>query len=113
MPTYTYECPEHGQFDLFRRVAEMTKVESCPVCSLPSEKIIVPSYVVPDYAEYACPITGKPIRGKREHSENLKKHGCRVFEPGETQDFIRRKDERQRQSDREIDRLVESAYRSR
>lgn len=38
-----------------------------------------------DYAAYDCPITGRMIDGKREHRENLERHGCRILEPGETQ----------------------------
>ena len=44
-----------------------------------------------DYAGYNCPVTGKWIEGKRAHEENLKRHGCRVLEPGETDEFKRRR----------------------
>lgn len=41
-----------------------------------------------DYAGYDCPVTGKWIEGRRAHEENLKLHGCRVLEPGETRDAM-------------------------
>lgn len=50
-----------------------------------------PLQIVSDYEGYSCPITGNWIEGKSSHRENLKKHGCRVFEPGELEDFKRNK----------------------
>ena len=40
-------------------------------------------YIQGDYEPYECPITGNIIDGKREHAQNLEKHGCRVHEKGE------------------------------
>ena len=57
--------------------------------------------------EYACPITGKHISSKRQHEENLKKHGCRVFETGE-RDYNSRKQARDNEAfERKIDETVE------
>jgi hypothetical protein len=39
---------------------------------------------------YKCPITDKPITSRREHEENLARHGCRVFEAGEKEEAQRR-----------------------
>jgi hypothetical protein len=39
--------------------------------------------------DYDCPITGKPIRSKRAHEENLKLHGKHVYEEGEKEDAAR------------------------
>jgi hypothetical protein len=35
-------------------------------------------------------VTGTWIEGRRAHEENLKRHGCRVLEPGETEAHRRR-----------------------
>lgn len=40
-----------------------------------------------DYEMYQCPITDKPVEGRVAHRENLKQHGCRVLEPGETSEY--------------------------
>lgn len=40
-----------------------------------------------DYKGYTCPITGDWVEGRRAHRENLKKHGCRVFEKGEREHY--------------------------
>ena len=53
-----------------------------------------------DYEGYNCPITNKWVEGKSAHRENLKRHGCRVFEPGELEEFKRNKP-------REIERNAE------
>lgn len=50
-------------------------------------------YVTGDYPGYDCPVTGKWIDGKREHEENLKRHGCRLIEKGEKDAMIKRKKE--------------------
>lgn len=39
--------------------------------------------------DYACPVTGRPIRSKRAHEENLRIHGCHVLEKGEMDDAMR------------------------
>lgn len=58
---------------------------ACLQCgSLMNRQICAPA-VRGDYAGYSCPITGKWIEGRRAHQENLKQHGCRVLEPGETE----------------------------
>ncbi|QFR55969.1 hypothetical protein CPT_Muldoon_012 [Serratia phage Muldoon] len=31
MPTYSYECPEHGKFDAMKKIAER-QFTSCPKC---------------------------------------------------------------------------------
>jgi len=67
-------------------------------------RVIMAPAVRGDYAGYSCPITGKWIEGRRAHQENLKQHGCRVLEPGET-DNVKRT---QRQADEALDRSVES-----
>jgi len=35
-------------------------------------------------------VTGKWIEGRKAHEENLKRHGCRVLEPGEAESSRRR-----------------------
>jgi putative FmdB family regulatory protein len=85
MPTYLYRC-EHcgGRREVLKKLADLNVPEFCG-CEIPMQRIICAPAVRNDYAPYDCPITGKRIEGRRAHEENLKKHGCRVFEPGETQ----------------------------
>ncbi|MGI9491584.1 MAG: hypothetical protein ACR2QF_04200 [Geminicoccaceae bacterium] len=60
--------------------------------------------IIGDYKTYDCPITGKPVEGRLAHRENLERHGCRLYERGETQERIQ---SHQRESDAHIDRLAE------
>lgn len=56
-----------------------------------------------DYEAYECPITGKPVEGRAAHRENLKRHGCRVLEPGEKADAKKR---RQAEADAALDKIL-------
>lgn len=58
-----------------------------------------------DYAGYSCPTTGKWIEGRKAHRENLKRQGCRLFEKGERQEYIRNKE---REIDRNAERVAEN-----
>jgi hypothetical protein len=65
-----------------------------------------------DYKAYECPITGRPVEGRREHRENLAKHGVRVFEKGEFEDVKKNGPKRvQEKIDAAIDRAAEKAAR--
>jgi hypothetical protein len=44
-----------------------------------------------DYKGYDCPVTGKWIEGRAAHRENLKRQGCRLHEPGEKEEMLRRR----------------------
>lgn len=91
----------------------MQQHESCEQCGGTAYKFLTVPMIVADARPYSCPITGKPIEGKRAHVENLKKHRCRVLEPGETADLIKNKPKRDAEAlDRSIDRVVDSAARS-
>jgi len=92
MPIYRYKCPTcNRQREVFRKLAEIDDLITCLEDSFPMHRQICAPAVRGDYPGYDCPITGKWIEGKRAHQENLKLHGCRVLEPGETDQFKRRK----------------------
>ncbi|WP_417814059.1 hypothetical protein [Thalassospira alkalitolerans] len=64
-------------------------------------------YIVSDYQAYDCPITGRPVDGRREHRENLKQHGCRVLEPGESREAPKRSEEQFNAAvDRAVDKML-------
>lgn len=90
MPTYVYECPgPDGSFELIRRLSEHQRLERCPRCGALSQQVLTRPMVAIDYPEYISPATGRLIRGKRQHLEDLKASGCRILEPGESERFIR------------------------
>lgn len=85
MPTYSYQCPNCGaQFDRILRLIDYDLPQNCS-CGAPAEKVICAPAIRADYAGYNCPVTGNWIEGKRAHEENLRRHGCRVLEPGEVE----------------------------
>jgi len=60
-----------------------------------------------DYETYNCPVTGRPIDGKREHLANLERTGCRILEPGEKEHNERTRKERAEQAlEKQIDQIV-------
>ncbi|MGD9674493.1 MAG: FmdB family zinc ribbon protein [Candidatus Nitrosocosmicus sp.] len=85
MPLYDYRCLKCGAIQgVFKKIADLDLPEVCD-CTGPMERQIAAPTVRGDYPGYDCPITGKWIEGRRAHEENLKKHGCRVLEAGETE----------------------------
>ena len=92
MPLYTYRCPTCGtQQDLFAKIVERNKLTLCPACADTMERLVQAPAVRGDYEGYSCPVTGTWVEGRRAHQENLAKHGCRVYEAGETKEAQRRK----------------------
>jgi len=85
MPLYTYKCPKcHCKQPVFKKIAELEEAELCDRDGAEMQRVIEAPAVRGDYPGYECPISGAWIEGRRAHEENLKKHGCRVLEPGET-----------------------------
>lgn len=114
MPIYLYQCgPCSKEFEVVKRVAEIDRPEQCPSCaSLDTRRKIIAPMVRGDYEPYNCPITGKRIEGKRQHLENLARHNCRVYEPGETEQYLKGLEERKRKDlERSVDAAVELAAR--
>jgi putative FmdB family regulatory protein len=84
VPIYAYRCQACAyETDVFKSVALLDRLEECP-CGLPMARQVTAAMVRPDLPGYDCPITGKWVEGRRQHEENLARHGCRILEPGET-----------------------------
>jgi hypothetical protein len=60
-----------------------------------------------DYAGYQCPVTGRWVEGRAAHRENLKRQGCRVLEPGETEQVRRDRQRAERDFDRALDNTID------
>lgn len=84
MPLYSYKCQCGKAFDRFLKLADYQAPQTCE-CGAVAEKVLTAAAVRGDYEGYQCPVSGSWIEGRRAHEENLKRHGCRVLEPGETQ----------------------------
>lgn len=107
MPLYDIRCDRSGQvFERFIKLADFALPIKCACGAAARRAIATPMFSV-DNTDYRCPITDKSIRSKRDHEENLKLHGCRVLETGETaQAGLKRKAE-EAELDRKIEETVE------
>lgn len=106
MPIYVYECGKcHVKFDVYKRIAELDAPVHCS-CGAEARRLIVAPMVAPDYPGYISPASGKWIEGRRAHIEDLKRTGCRIYEPGETEEFIKNMEKRKREN---VMRGVEAA----
>ena len=41
MPTYTYECKQHGLFERLTTMKEHKRIRPCPICLQDSEQVIL------------------------------------------------------------------------
>lgn len=91
MPLYAYKCPVcAAQRDILKPIAEIDRTEHCHKCDFAMNRQVCAPRVIPDYPGYECPVSGKWIEGRRAHEENLARTGCRIYEPGETQQAMAR-----------------------
>ena len=103
MPLYDYVCPSCKQtVPTFRKIVERDNFTECPSCAVSMFRRISAPRVVADYPGYNCPVTGKWIEGRKAHTENLKRTGCRLYESGETQDY----EAARRRSDEDLENAV-------
>lgn len=109
MPMYAYQCPSCSKrFDAFKTIANYREAEAC-TCGAIAEKRIVAPTILGDFQPYDCPITGRTISGRQEHKENLARHGCRVKEAGETEQYQRRVKQDEASFERSVDATMDQA----
>ncbi len=111
MPIYSYRCPAcTAHRDVFKPLAQLNREEPCETCQTTMERQLSAPAIVADYAGYTCPVSGKRIEGRRAHEENLKRHGCRILEAGETEQVSRQRASEEARVDREVESTVEQFY---
>jgi hypothetical protein len=93
-------------FDRFLRLVDYDMPQTCD-CGAQAVKQLCAPAVRGDYAGYSCPVTGQWIEGRRAHEENLRRHGCRVLEPGETEAARRNHAAAEAEFDRQIEQTAE------
>lgn len=80
----------------------------CSKCGTPATEDSPPAKVYRQLdVDYACPVTGKPIRSKKAHEENLRLHGCHVLETGEKENAQRNYQRAEKEFDAAIEQTVE------
>jgi putative FmdB family regulatory protein len=111
MPLYEHQCGYCGaRRDVMLKIAELDLTPAlCTRCGQPMARLLSAPAVLGDYEAYDCPITGARIEGRRAHEENLAKHGCRVRETGETEEFMRRRKTDEERLDKAVGETAEAA----
>lgn len=107
MPLYVYECRSGHKFEKIKSIAEMEAIQEFCECGQLADVRIQPVMLAPMFTPYTCPITDKPIMTQYDHQENLKKHGCRVYEPGETDGIKRAQRDAELQLDKSVEKTAE------
>lgn len=109
MPLYEYKCGACGlEFSVVSSVRDYQSARPCTSCeTLARRHITAAPAAFADYPPYISPASGKLIEGRRAHLEDLKRTGCRIYEPGETQAFLNNRAAREKQRDAEFGALAE------
>ena len=107
MPVYSYKCPAcQRAFDRFLKLANYDDPQTCDCGTVATKQLCAP-VILGDYAGYNCPVTGQWIEGRRAHEDNLRRHGCRVLEPGETESARAAHARSEAEFDRQIEQTAE------
>jgi len=95
----------------YRKISERHDAPMC-ACGEQMELIISAPFVATDYPGYTSPITGEWIEGRKAHMEDLKRHGCRVYEPSEKEEAVKRREAEDRKLDDAIGATVDRTIAS-
>lgn len=109
MPLYDFRCDKGHKFERSVKLADFEERQNC-ACGLPATRVISAPRISVENVGYDCPITGKWIGSKREHEENLKLHGCRVLETGETEQATKFRQAEEAQFEAKIEETVEKEW---
>jgi putative FmdB family regulatory protein len=106
MPLYDFKCEKGHTFERMVKLAHFEEAQYCDCHARANRLISAPRFSV-DNVEYECPVTGKAIRSKREHEENLKRQDCRVLETGETEQSVKARAAADEAFEKQVDDSVE------
>ena len=108
MPIYEYECPRCGRVqDAYNRVEDRKNGPVC--CGAETQQVITRAplgFVAMDIC-YDSPIDGRPITSKAARIEDLKRNGCRPYEAGEKEEWIRRRQQEDKALEKKVGESVE------
>lgn len=93
MPIYEFRCATCGgrPTTAYRKIDERHDGPLC-ACGEAMQLQISAPYVAPDYAGYTSPIDGRWIEGRKAHAEDLKRNGCRLYDPSEKDAIVKRRE---------------------
>lgn len=111
MPMYVYECPAGHRFEQFRSLLQAVSTSFCQEHQQVANQIITaPLFVKASPTVcYDSPIDGRHITSWDARREDLKRSGCREYDPEMKKDHDRRLKESEAQLDATVDASVEEA----
>lgn len=111
MPIYEYWCHKCAKrFEAVHSVAEYQALTPHPECGEIGEKrIFTANLVCDDLPGYLSPVTEKWVEGRRARREDLARSGCRPYDPGEKEEFLRRRAKEEADLDRSVDSQIDAA----
>lgn len=110
MPYYEYSCLNGHYTMQFFTVANHRGQLPCSCGETLIQQITAPLLVraVPAVC-YDSPIDGRPITSRQARQEDLKRNGCREYDPGMRVDADRRVQQDRAEFERSVDETVEAA----
>lgn len=81
----------------------------CPVCTHVGEKVFLTAprgYVQGDIC-YDSPIDGRPITTKQARIEDLRRNGCREYDPSEKEESVRNRAKEETRLEQKLDETVD------
>lgn len=111
MPLYVIRCQSGHKFERVIPLAQFDDPISCE-CGAQATRIICAPMFQVDNVGYSCPITGDWISSKKDHENNLQKHGCRVLEGGEHEAAAKFRADGDLAIDKSVDEQVEKSWES-
>lgn len=111
MPLYDFVCTSGHKFERMVRLSEFHAPQQC-ACQSTATRVISPVRFSVENVGYDCPVTGEWIGSKAQHENNLAKHGCRVYEAGETEQAKKAKAAADAEFEKRLDGTVEKEFES-
>ncbi len=111
MPLYEYHCRSGHRFSRFDSVSNHQSLRLCPTCFAASRQVITAPILVKAAADvcYDSPIDGSHITSRDKRNEDLKRNGCREYDPGMKTDYHRNLKDSESALDKAVDASVEAA----
>lgn len=111
MPEYIYRCHKGHEMSRFVHVSKHLPFVDCERCGVIAHQVITAPLLVKAAADvsYDSPIDGRPITSWQARQEDLKRNGCREYDPGMRADYDRRCKESASELDASIEASVEEA----
>ena len=111
MPEYIYECYHQHRSSVLTTLAGHKIVIDCPSCGAPAPQVITAPLLVKASQDvcYDSPIDGRPITNWQARQEDLKRNGCREYDPEMKRDFHQRLKDSESALDKTVDTHVEAS----